>query len=132
MYGATALTFCTILYFKGFEILTDFRMKMEAYMDQMGYNTLADFRGAALKYIVTPDKVEYLDMLPKIDEEKCNQCGTCTRIGHCRVLRMEDGYPYVERPNECYGCGVCYWLCPKKAITMINSKTGEAAELPRL
>ena len=132
MYGATVLTFCTIIYLKGFQVLRDFRKNLETYMDQMSYANLADFRGTALKYIVTPDKVEYLDLLPQIDEAKCNQCGNCTRIGHCMVIRQDDRFPYIDRPNECYGCGVCYWLCPRDAITMVDVKTKEPVKLPRL
>jgi dihydropyrimidine dehydrogenase (NAD+) subunit PreA len=132
MYGATVLTFCTILYLKGFKVIPEFRNKLEEYMDQVGYKNLEDFRGAALKYIVTPDKVDYRDMVPKIDADKCNHCGICTDIGHCQVFKMEgDTVPKVDRPKECYGCGVCYFLCPRKAISLVDLKTKEVIEMPR-
>ena len=132
MYGATVLTFCTILYFRGFGILQDFQDNLIKYMDEMGYEKLEDFRGAALKYIVTPDKVKYLDLVPEIDDEKCNSCGICTRIGHCRVFKMNgEEVPAVERPKECYGCGVCYYLCPTEAISLVDVNTKKPVEIVR-
>jgi dihydropyrimidine dehydrogenase (NAD+) subunit PreA len=130
MYGATVPTFCTILYLRGFEIMQTMKKKLVKYMDEMGYKTLDDFRGKALRYIVTPDKVDYMDIIPQIDKQKCNGCGTCTDIGHCMVLDLVDDKAEVARQDECYGCGVCYWLCPKDAILMVNEKTGKEVKLP--
>ncbi len=130
MYGATVPTFCTILYLKGFEILEKFKKKLLEYMDRMGYETLDDFRGMALKHIVTPDKVKYKNIIPRIDKEKCNGCGVCTNIGSCMVMELQDDKAAVVRKQECYGCGVCYWLCPKDAIIMVNEESGEKVELP--
>ena len=132
MYGATVTTFCTAIYLKGFEILPQIEKNLLKYMELMGFSILEDFRGKSLKYIVTPDKVEYIDnVIPQIDEEKCNGCGICTRIGHCPVLTLtEDKKAKVSKPEHCYGCGVCYWLCPRKAISMVNAETKEEIELP--
>jgi dihydroorotate dehydrogenase subfamily 1 len=130
MYGATVPTFCTVLYLKGFEVIPRMKKKLVEYMDRMGYKTLDDFRGLALKHIVTPDKVHYLNIIPEIDKEKCNGCGICTNIGHCMVLELGDEKAQVLRKDECYGCGVCYWLCPKDAIIMINEESGEKVNLP--
>ena len=130
MYGATVPTFCTVLYLRGFEILPKFKEKLVQYMDEMGYSTLADFQGIALKHIVSPDKVEYLNIVPEIDPEKCNGCAICTRIGHCTVLSLVEDRARVINKSECYGCGVCYWMCPKDAISMVNEETGEKIKLP--
>jgi dihydroorotate dehydrogenase subfamily 1 len=130
MYGATVPTFCTVLYMKGFEVIPRMKKKLVEYMDRMGYKTIDDFRGLALKHIVTPDKVHYLNVIPEIDKEKCNGCGICTNIGHCMVLELKDEKAQVLRKDECYGCGVCYWLCPKDAIIMINEESGEKVDLP--
>jgi len=133
MYGSTVVTFCTAIYLKGFEILPEIEKNLLKYMKEMGFSSLEDFRGKALKYIVTPDKVEYIDnVIPQIDEEKCNGCGICTRIGHCPVITLNEKKKIAEvsKPELCYGCGVCYWLCPRKAISMVNAKTKEKIELP--
>jgi dihydropyrimidine dehydrogenase (NAD+) subunit PreA len=130
MYGATVPTCCTVFYLRGFEVLPEFEEKLVQYMDEMSYSTLDDFRGMALKYIVLPDRVEYLNIVPEIDLEKCNGCGSCAHNGHCRVLSLVDDKAKVVRKNECYGCGVCYWMCPRNAITMVNEETGEKMKLP--
>ena len=137
MYGATAVTFCSMFYIKGFQVLPKMAQQIENYMKEMGYNSLGDFRGAALKHIVTPDKVTYVDdVIPEIDYEKCNGCGICTRMGHCTVIELQKDdssgkkKPVVVSPGECYGCSVCYWLCSRRAITMVNTKTGEKISRP--
>lgn len=132
MYGATITTFCSLFYIKGFHILPRMALQVENYMKEMGYKNLSDFRGMALKHIVTPDKVNYVDdVIPEIDAGKCSGCGICTRMGHCLVITMNDKKKaVVEKPQECYGCSVCYWLCHRRAITMVNTKTGERITRP--
>ena len=87
-------------------------------MDENGYETLADLRGIALKYIVTPGEVDYIPMLPEIDLEKCNGCGLCAAPGHCECIEIRDGKAVLVNPTDCYSCAVCYFLCTREAITM--------------
>ncbi len=121
MYGATALTYCTVLYFRGFEVLADIEAGLLKFVTEQGYKNILDFRGAALKYIVTPDQVGYLPSLPEIDPDKCTGCGFCVRPGHCQVLELHAGRAVVARPEECTACSVCYWLCPHGAIHMCRA-----------
>jgi indolepyruvate ferredoxin oxidoreductase alpha subunit len=53
----------------------------------------------------------------KVDAEKCNQCGTCLRLG-CPAIQSVDGQLFIE-PTLCAGdiCTICEQLCPKKAIS---------------
>jgi dihydroorotate dehydrogenase subfamily 1 len=120
MYGATTLTYCTALYYLGFELLRELRDGLLTYMGEMGYERLSDFRGIALQYITTPDKVQYLPMWPSIDPEKCTGCGFCVRPAHCEALALVDKVSTLVRPEECTECSVCYWLCPHDAITMVD------------
>ena len=64
MYGATTLTYCSLLYLKGYKAFAKIEPGMRKFMDENGYETLADMRGVALKYIVTPGEVDYIPMLP--------------------------------------------------------------------
>ena len=52
----------------------------------------------------------------KVDIVKCNQCGTCLRLG-CPAIQSVDGQVFIE-PTLCAGdiCTICEQLCPKKAI----------------
>jgi len=121
MYGATTLTYCSLLYLKGYKAFIKIEPGMRKFMDEHGYETLADMRGIALKYIVTPGEVDYIPMLPMFDLEKCNGCGICAAPGHCECIEIIDKKAVMMKPKECYSCAVCYFLCPKDAITMKNA-----------
>lgn len=121
MYGATTLTYCSLLYLKGYKAFAKIEPGMRKFMDDYGYETLADMRGVALKYIVTPGEVDYIPMLPEIDLEKCNGCGICAAPGHCECIEIVDKKAVLVKPTDCYSCAVCYFLCPKDAITMVEA-----------
>jgi dihydropyrimidine dehydrogenase (NAD+) subunit PreA len=108
--------------FRSHKVIPRIAKKLLQFMEEKGYETIDDFRGCALKYIVTPDKVEYVYMLPEVNESLCNGCGTCVGLGHCEVLALENDKAKVVAPQKCYSCAVCYWLCPKKAIQMVEPK----------
>jgi dihydroorotate dehydrogenase/NAD-dependent dihydropyrimidine dehydrogenase PreA subunit len=118
MYGSTVLTYCSLLYLKGWKAFAKIEPGMRKFMDEHGYETLADMRGVALRYICTPGEVDYVPMLPDIDLEKCNGCGICAAPGHCECIEIIDKKAVLVEPKECYSCAVCYFLCPKDAITM--------------
>ena len=118
MYGATVLTYCSLLYLKGYKTFAKIEPGMRKFMDENGYETLADMRGIALEYIVTPKEVDYIPMLPTIDLEKCNGCGLCAAPGHCECIEIIDDKAVLVKPKECYSCAVCYFLCNRDAIRM--------------
>jgi dihydroorotate dehydrogenase subfamily 1 len=118
MYGATVLTYCSLLYLKGYKAFAKIEPGMHKFMDEHGYKSLADMRGIALKYIVTPGEVDYIPMLPEFDLEKCNGCGMCAAPGHCECIEIIDRKAVLVKPKECYSCAVCYFLCNRDAIQM--------------
>ena len=121
MYGATTVTYCTALYYLGFEALAEIESGLREFVIEQGYKNVLDFRGAALKYLVTPDRVDYIPSLPQIDPVKCTGCGFCVRPAHCEVLELSDGKAVVVNPELCTACSVCYWLCPHDAIRMVET-----------
>lgn len=125
MYGATVVTYCSLLYLKGYKEFTKIEPGVRRFMERHGYETLADMRGLALKYIVTPGEVDYIPMLPEIDLEKCNGCGLCVAPGHCECLEMIDGKAVLVNSKECYSCNVCYFLCAREAIRMVEAPIEE-------
>jgi MinD superfamily P-loop ATPase len=56
---------------------------------------------------------------PRVDLDKCTQCGLCTEV--CRFHAIENGVvDYVS----CEGCGFCSHICPENAILMEETFSG--------
>ena len=57
---------------------------------------------------------------PRVDSDKCTQCGLCTEV--CRFNGIDNGaVDYVS----CEGCGFCSHICPEDAITMEEAFSGD-------
>jgi len=52
----------------------------------------------------------------KIDEEKCNGCGSCAAACHEGAIEMIDGKAKLTREDYCDGLGDCLPACPVDAI----------------
>jgi Fe-S-cluster-containing hydrogenase component 2 len=53
----------------------------------------------------------------KIDEEKCNGCGLCSKACHEGAIAMVEGKARLIRDDFCDGLGNCLPVCPTGAIT---------------
>jgi len=61
---------------------------------------------------------------PKIDLTRCTFCGECATLCEFSALAvLKDNV--ILFPELCHSCGVCYHLCPEKAITEEMKKVGE-------
>lgn len=59
-----------------------------------------------------------------INNEECIKCGLC--IQNCRFDAIsKENSEYKVNPFLCEGCGVCEFVCPIGAITLIPAKAGE-------
>jgi MinD superfamily P-loop ATPase len=56
-----------------------------------------------------------------IDQKKCAHCLKCMKA--CRFDAIDDNL--VIDPISCEGCGLCYHLCPTKAIELKENTSGE-------
>ncbi|MGA9099145.1 MAG: ATP-binding protein [Methanotrichaceae archaeon] len=80
-------------------------------------------------YLFFPDR-ELLERsecrvtVPVIDEEKCNRCGTCSRLCAHHALAVLPQTVLVF-PELCHGCGLCVLACPEKAISEDTRSIGE-------
>ena len=62
------------------------------------------------------------DLVPKVNEEKCNACGICIeRCPEDAIVKVKNDKAYVNE-KSCVGCGECVVFCPVQAIP-INWKT---------
>jgi len=53
----------------------------------------------------------------KIDEKKCNGCGTCASACHEGAIEMVDGIAKLTKEDYCDGLGDCLPSCPTGAIS---------------
>jgi MinD superfamily P-loop ATPase len=57
-----------------------------------------------------------MNVMPVIDQEKCDGCGLCVRIG-CRCLILVNGGIIFVETEECGWCAQCEAVCPIGAIS---------------
>ena len=118
MCGAKAAALCTAIYWYGFDIFKELNAGIVRYMDEMGYRTIEDFRGHALKYIATHETCTFKYIVPELDESKCKGCGICVKPGHCDAIEMAGDKPRITI-EKCMGCSLCASLCPTKALRLV-------------
>lgn len=51
----------------------------------------------------------------RVDQDRCNGCGLCFRVGCPAVIKQPDGKAFID-PLLCTGCEVCAQVCGRKAI----------------
>jgi len=56
-----------------------------------------------------------------IDNKNCIQCNKCIEV--CRFSAINKDF--IVDPISCEGCGICYYLCPSKAIKMEENLSGK-------
>ncbi len=61
--------------------------------------------------------------VPKIDESKCNHCAKCSKACVFNAIAILNE-SVLTFPDLCHGCGVCAFVCERKAITEVPYRTG--------
>ena len=60
---------------------------------------------------------DWRTMIPAFIEEKCNHCMLCFPVCADSAIPVKDEKRLDFDFMHCKGCGVCYKVCPLKAIT---------------
>lgn len=64
------------------------------------------------------------NLIPKVDEEKCNNCGKCGEICQYSAIVCIKQKVLVY-PELCHACGGCSLVCPVGAITEVPREMGQ-------
>ena len=85
-----------------------------------------DVDAADLHLILTPEIKETIEFsglnVASLDKEKCVECGECRDA--CRFNAITEDYEV--NAMDCEGCGVCVYVCPEEALSLIDRKSGFA------
>jgi dihydropyrimidine dehydrogenase (NAD+) subunit PreA len=130
--GCGTVQVCTAAMLYGFKIVQDMIDGLEAFMDEQGYATVADFQGKAVGSVTNWQHLN-LNYTEKavIDQDLCIQCGrchiACEDTSHQAITSMKDGQRWFEvMEDECVGCNLCTTVCPvPHCITMRQVQPGE-------
>jgi NAD-dependent dihydropyrimidine dehydrogenase PreA subunit len=57
-------------------------------------------------------------VLPEINMDLCNGCGTCVETCPSGAVALIDRRPVIVHPEDCAYCGDCEDLCPEGAISL--------------
>jgi dihydropyrimidine dehydrogenase (NAD+) subunit PreA len=116
MWGASLVTACTEIMWRGWDVVTKIVEGMEEFRREQGYGSYQDMVGRAVANLRPAAELETVPGAPIVDEERCSGCGLCVKPGHCFAVTLADGIAVVD-PDLCYGCGICIALCPTHALS---------------
>jgi len=122
MVGATTVQSATAVILRGYNIAKVWLKNITEWMERKGYESFYDFKGAALKNIIsTKDVIRaprdvYLDM----NGERCIGCGECQISCFYDAIGLQRGKASMDR-EKCDVCGLCLEKCPSKAIYLSRS-----------
>ena len=117
--GAGSVQVCTAAMHYGFKVVADMVGGLGNWMDEKGYRTLDDFRGAAVRNYVNWGELDINhELVAKIDQDLCIRCGLChvacedTAHQAIAATRIDGRRHYEVKPEECVGCNLCHHACP--------------------
>jgi len=119
MVGADALWVCTQTMIAGFAWLPKLLEELRLYMGEMGWSSLADFRGLLARRITSAQNLGIQRGHAALDGDQCTACGACWQIGHCRAITHPGDRTVIDQA-VCLACSTCVDLCPRGAIQMVQ------------
>jgi dihydropyrimidine dehydrogenase (NAD+) subunit PreA len=127
--GASAVQVCTAVMFGGYKIVEKMKKGLSAYMDEKGFESVAQMRGHLLPKITAHEELDFAHKVTAtIDEALCSKCGLChtaCRDGGWQAIEMESRkvYPRVVM-EKCDGCSLCLQVCPVEGCISMAPREG--------
>lgn len=115
MAGASAVGVCSLPIIQGADVFKKLTDDLNRLMDQYGYKNIGEVSGLTLKKGSLPEKTAE-DFV--FVEKKCTHCGRCIKACAYRA-RSFDGDKNVVDSHVCRVCGLCFSVCPTKAISIV-------------
>ena len=117
MAGASNVQFTTSVMQYGYRIVEDMISGLSIYLAEKGFDKLEDFVGIALKNIIPADDLERdFKIQPKIDYDKCVNCGrcyiSCFDAAHQAIDWDDKNRKPTINEEKCVGCQLCLHVCP--------------------
>ncbi len=135
--GCSLVEVGTAAYMEGLGIFKKINQGIFLWMRRKRYSSIAIFRGKALQRITSSVELKKREIAPyslppdtpyapKIDQKRCSLCQACCRSCLYQVFHLErkERRIVVER-DRCWSCGLCVGICPERAITLVDKKTGK-------
>jgi dihydroorotate dehydrogenase (fumarate) len=117
MAGATAVGLCSHPIQRGLDAFATLERDLSARLDELGYESVDDARGAALDGLRDSiDAPQGSATRPQFAwaEAACTRCDLCVRVCAYRARRSPEETPAAE----CRFCGLCASVCPTGALRM--------------
>lgn len=64
-----------------------------------------------------------------VDTSACLSCGACVKDCVGQALIMNNGYPAMNREENCIGCQHCLAICPAGAVSLFGRGAGDCLPL---
>ena len=123
--GANHVQLCTEVMVSGYGIIKDLIAGTKKYMEEMGFSSLDDFRGAALSKLTSHSALHKdSPRIPEVDPSSCTKCGKCViacRDGGYQAISFKDKRLVIDS-GKCDGCGLCALVCPESALSFEREK----------
>lgn len=119
MGGAHGVEYCVTIMLRGLGYVKVLKEGLESFMERRGYKTIGDFRGIALKHILS-DKEMIENIKPlfvEVDMKKCTGCYRCLEVcWYDAIKRLPKKVTGIK--DNCVGCTLCSQVCPVRAISI--------------